>query len=1209
MTDGLKRIILIDSYIPSEKIEVRLDGHTVIRGKNGKGKTSLLKLIPLFYGVRPGSLIKKGDGGNSGFVNYYLPRMGSYVIYEYQTHGRIMLAVFTSVASKPDSVRRVLIDSPYNPALFYDVDNGSPYPSESLIARSNKLELIHHTCTSTTDYKKQLLESDAGMFCLASKGDKLNHLVKLLTNMFEKKASFSELAMIAQDWSMQTFDSDLQRVLKEFTINKTDLQKTVHDYRALSGLGGLSTQVPKIKITTQNINSHDENMAVIYQLSKEIVFRLTQENIDKGNLFKARAAAVTGEKEALGIKVGDQQVKVNIATKAELKAVETVTALQERHDIYTEQGVPGYESEIKLIGSKRAELTRLENAALSEDSDAHKATQEIDKQRLSVNETAESGNRLLSESQNTILVQKNSAISDIDKRKGSALNDFDEEADLKHERLRKSESDLNSKQALAHAAISSVTATVTTTGAVVQANKNTLSIDQQREEQQLLVNGLQSEAIQCRIDLDTTDDNYREWTDEKEGIDTKLSELVRLQNEPDSLYHFLNDNVDDWKASFGKILANNILMNKRLSPKLINNDQTMFGVSLDLDSLPERQTDIDAEIIKLTSALKSAIAEYNLAEKRFEKAGELHRLKFKDHAAAVLELQRIANQLISARATIKSLVSQSKSEISTAKTLAEAHYNETVLIHKNAELDMEAYGLQRKEDRKKIEDKFKGEAEKAQAEYEASLLSINKQKQEVESTKKEALLEIKAELDRKLKGFGIDPEVSAARNEKISALRGEIETLDAKETRFNVYSKFMVKEYQYIEKLRTEESFAIQAKRQSESELTRIKDELGALVKVFDDETAKHDQVIEANEINIRSTGSIINVYDETDVAVSAELKSQWELVEASRLKNSYIDFDGQRRKLIAELKDKSKPFIELFGLHPDAVSYQYYTSNIESYSQNGNVLACAEVICRYYDDGHHQTAIDALSNGLSILRTINAYKGALEQFERRINLFNEKLNSNMRKAIRFESLTHVSVNIKFTPRDIEHWHSIDQLSNSFQKWSTSNNRSKLPDKHVIMAMRDFISSMPGDRMGSTVENLWRHINFLFEIVENGKSKQANSEAGLIEISSNGLAYIIMIVTFIGFIDVQRGENKTPLTWSLDELTNIDSGNIDTLLDMLSEKNISMVAACPRLSYSEVQRFNNRYLFETENNKTVIIDQRYIKPKASPFDDHQEDKA
>ncbi|MCP5076621.1 MAG: ATP-binding protein, partial [Psychromonas sp.] len=57
----LLRIIIIDSFWKKQVNELDLTGHTQLEGTNGAGKTSLMRLLPLFYGMRPSDIVSKVD--------------------------------------------------------------------------------------------------------------------------------------------------------------------------------------------------------------------------------------------------------------------------------------------------------------------------------------------------------------------------------------------------------------------------------------------------------------------------------------------------------------------------------------------------------------------------------------------------------------------------------------------------------------------------------------------------------------------------------------------------------------------------------------------------------------------------------------------------------------------------------------------------------------------------------------------------------------------------------------------------------------------------------------------------------------------------------------------------------------------------------------------------------------------------------------------
>ena len=76
----LVKIIMIHGHMPGV-VELDLDGHTNICGSNASGKTTLQRMIPVFYGELPNRVVPRT---RQSFERYYLPHKNSYVIYEYQ---------------------------------------------------------------------------------------------------------------------------------------------------------------------------------------------------------------------------------------------------------------------------------------------------------------------------------------------------------------------------------------------------------------------------------------------------------------------------------------------------------------------------------------------------------------------------------------------------------------------------------------------------------------------------------------------------------------------------------------------------------------------------------------------------------------------------------------------------------------------------------------------------------------------------------------------------------------------------------------------------------------------------------------------------------------------------------------------------------------------------------------------------------------------
>lgn len=79
---GLQAIHLHNSIFQGKRVSLNCDGHTNLTGGNGAGKTSILRLIPIFYGFEPNRLIDRA-ANKKNFTDFYLPNNQSMIVFEY----------------------------------------------------------------------------------------------------------------------------------------------------------------------------------------------------------------------------------------------------------------------------------------------------------------------------------------------------------------------------------------------------------------------------------------------------------------------------------------------------------------------------------------------------------------------------------------------------------------------------------------------------------------------------------------------------------------------------------------------------------------------------------------------------------------------------------------------------------------------------------------------------------------------------------------------------------------------------------------------------------------------------------------------------------------------------------------------------------------------------------------------------------------------
>ena len=125
MPHQLRRIIAINilnpiTGNPSGRIsELDPRGGVLAVGANGVGKTSFLRLIPLFYGATPSQVLK--GTGRSSMIKHTLPDPSSAVAYEYEreSDGHLRTAVMFAKEGE-DTPEFHIITGGFDETYFYD---------------------------------------------------------------------------------------------------------------------------------------------------------------------------------------------------------------------------------------------------------------------------------------------------------------------------------------------------------------------------------------------------------------------------------------------------------------------------------------------------------------------------------------------------------------------------------------------------------------------------------------------------------------------------------------------------------------------------------------------------------------------------------------------------------------------------------------------------------------------------------------------------------------------------------------------------------------------------------------------------------------------------------------------------------------------------------------------------------------------------------
>ena len=104
--------------------EIDPQGCAAVIGPNGVGKTTTLRLFPLFYGSKPSGLIDR-NGGQQSIIKFVLPSTRSALVFEYTRglaeHDR-RIVVIRSKGEGSDTAEYRLFKTGYRKELFIGDD-------------------------------------------------------------------------------------------------------------------------------------------------------------------------------------------------------------------------------------------------------------------------------------------------------------------------------------------------------------------------------------------------------------------------------------------------------------------------------------------------------------------------------------------------------------------------------------------------------------------------------------------------------------------------------------------------------------------------------------------------------------------------------------------------------------------------------------------------------------------------------------------------------------------------------------------------------------------------------------------------------------------------------------------------------------------------------------------------------------------------------
>ena len=803
---SLNKIVFINSAT-IQYAEVMVDGNVHLIGTQGVGKSTLLRAILFFYNA---DTLKLGiSKEKKNFAEYYFPFQNSFLIYEVlRETGPFCIVAFKSQGK----VCFRFLDTAYNREHFVS-SGGHAFEKWEDNRQVLDAQRIDHSrkIDRYEEYRDILYgNNEAGKKDFAKyallQSKQYQNIPRTIQNVFLN--SKLEAEFIKQTIIMSLNEEDISIDLQSYTHHLKNFESQLNDIHLYNQphIIKQADNVVKNHLAIKHLESEKNNFSLQLAWAAAQVQRSIPKLQDKKEKLLAEKNELTEKTVATEQRFRNKADKI----KGEISVLENdIKKAKEKADFYSTQSI---ESIIERVATKKeldtelqrltkekgllttqfAEVTQKYESLLQAAAQAATAYEQDKKEeQITLKEKA-----VLDKEDIRFTLEK--SLADIKQTNVQRLQQARQAADqqqqlLEKERLKRA---TITHQRFYEKELEDAKATVIQYQLLIQQNKNEL--------EHLKNTG---STLQKRWEIEETaiqQTTAREHEKLQAGIAIQ-QQLVndnnqKLANNETALYGWLNKNKPGWENTIGKIVSEQLLFNEGLSPQLNKDNNSLYGIELDVTDMPLQIKTLAEYKAELKDAEHSIdLQQKHLNKLQSEEIAKLDKLKkkyqpqIKDAKDSLLENQYKLEQDLLQLDQAK--LQQKDYEIKATDTKRKALEDIEMAMGAASEALAQA-----QQNLQQTEDDLTKQAKAKEREFAKKLtgidLLLNQQLAQLqaaikkEKTKLEQQLqELKSEQQKELAGKGADTKRIAILDEKIELIQSEIKFVEDKRDLVAEYKK------------------------------------------------------------------------------------------------------------------------------------------------------------------------------------------------------------------------------------------------------------------------------------------------------------------------------------------------------------------------------------------------------------------------------------
>ncbi len=782
----LRRMVLVNSASVRYR-EVELDGHIHFIGTQGTGKSTLLRAILFFYNADQRKLgISKEK---KSFVEFYFPHADSYIFYEVQAGAR-RFCVW--LYKRKGRLCFRFVDGAYDPSLA--IENNAARSEGEVLAKAAALGFkVERAIYRLTEYRDILYGENRSFrrYALMQSGSGYSTIPRTISNIFLnanldgdhiKKTIIDSLSDEPMEINLETNRHHLETARSHYADvvayqdNEPQAEQIVAAYKTMLDLeeqqmeaawnvGAAFNQAQRqqrlldgqITEKTEAERSQKEKLAVVRKRF-DVEKRRLGDQLAGVKKDIARANKLTRDYAEMGIDSLLEESKKAPQLEQDLshcsEQLRVLTAKVEQQEQQFEIAVQ------KLKNESEGRVQQL-RAELSDSKDLHRAEQEsarkeVDQQRELLNadfEVSCGGYK-----------RERATTDDALKELRFELRQLDQTLFFEEERAVLEERDVKLGQERIYAE---------------ELQKQIKAkIEAQRRE-------AEDRLQMAEIDGDNV---LRPLTEKREVLKGRLADRKeKLTALGGSLLEFLDDQVDGWAETIGKVVSHDVLLHSGLEPKT-GAGQSLYGVDLKLEHLEsdplsktgllEEISSTEKELATLAKQIEKQLSENRVALDRLQQRYNRKIRELKDSAQTAsgdcfklerdLERNEMARRELIEKATAKRAEKQ--------KVLEEQGHKVRKQLQ---ELDALLADLTQKNEasQKRITTDFDRRSKRLEKEIQQTAKDSAEKISEQFQGLEEKLKTLRAERDDVLKNQGVDVKKVAFLDARAETLQKQLEAI------------------------------------------------------------------------------------------------------------------------------------------------------------------------------------------------------------------------------------------------------------------------------------------------------------------------------------------------------------------------------------------------------------------------------------------------